>query len=54
MSKKQDERKLRLRRESLRTLDGLADQELRRVAGGWGDESDWPTGVMLSRCCRNG
>lgn len=54
MSKKQDERKLRLRRESLRALAGLADQELRRVAGGGGEAEDGPIGVMLSRCCRNG
>lgn len=37
------EKKLDLRRETLRRLDNLSDEALRRVAGGRGSRTDLPS-----------
>lgn len=53
MTKREERRKLELRRERLRQLTELSTADAARVVGGdWGDEDYGGVGRVYSRCCR--
>jgi len=54
MKKRDERRRLQVRRERLRALTALSDEQARQAAGGvtlWGVVVNYPDGRIGTRCC---